>query len=115
MLGRTFISLINLQTIVVENEAILKNHALIYTLTDLNDPGPLCPSHLLYGRRIISLMYPLDSEDSKDTDYLANPIHRMANRQTQLIQHFQTHWKQEYLTALRKFHKVKGTYAPQMI
>ena len=30
--------------------------------------------------------------------------------QTQLIQHFQDHWKQEYLTALREFHKVKGTY-----
>ena len=39
----------------------------------------------------------------------------MFTRQTQLIQHFQDHWKQEYLTALREFHKVKGTYAPQMI
>ena len=63
----------------------------------------------------MSLPYPLDSEDPKDPDYLATPIRRMANRQTQLIQHFQTRWKQEYLTALREFHKVKGTYAPQTI
>ena len=63
----------------------------------------------------MSLPYPLDSEDPKDPDYLATPIRRMINRQTQLIQHFQTRWKQEYLTALREFHKVKGTYAPQTI
>ena len=115
ILGRTYISLINLQTIVVEIEAILNDRPLTYTSTDLNDPEPLCPSHLLYGRRIVSLPYPLDSEDPKDPDYLATPIHRMVNRQTQLIQHFQTRWKQEYLTALREFHKVKGTYAPQTI
>ena len=115
VLGRTFISLINLQTIVVEIEAILNDRPLTYTSTDLNDPEPLCPSHLLYGRRIVSLPYPLDSEDPKDPDYLANPIRRMANHQTQLNQHFQTRWKQEYLTVLREFHKVKGTYAPQTI
>ena len=63
----------------------------------------------------MSLPYPLDTEDPKDPDYPANPICRMANRQTQLIQHFRTLWKQEYLTALREFHKVKGTYAPQTI
>ena len=61
------------------------------------------------------LPYPLDREDPKDPDYLVTPIHRMVNRQTQLIQHFQTCWKQEYLTALREFHKVKGTYVPQTI
>ena len=112
MLGRTFISLINLQTIVVEIEAVLNDHPLTYISTDLNDPGPLCLSHLLYGRRMVSLPYPLDSEDPKDPDYLATLIRRVANCQTQ---HFQTRWKQEYLTALREFHKVKGTYTPQTI
>ena len=90
VLGRTFISLINLQTIVVEIEAILNDRPLTYTSADLNDPEPLCPSHLLYGRQIVSLPYPLDSEDSKDPDYLATPIRSMADRKTQLIQHFQT-------------------------
>ena len=85
VLGRTFISLINLQTIVVEIEAILNDHPLTYTSTDLNHPEPLCLSHLLYGRRIVSLPYPLDSEDPKDPDYLATPICRMANRQHSLF------------------------------
>ena len=50
VLERTFISLINLQIIVVEIEAIFNDHPLTYTSTDLNDPEPLCPLHLLYGR-----------------------------------------------------------------
>lgn len=115
VLGRAFISLSDLQTIVVEIEAILNDRPLTYTSTDLNDPEPLCPSHLLYGRRIVSLPYPLVNEDPKDPDYLATPIRGMFTRQTQLIQHFQNRWKQEYLTALREFHKAKGTTNPQMI
>ena len=115
MLGRTFISLIKLQIIVVEIEAILNDRPLTYMSTDLNDPEPLCPSHLLYGRRIVSLPYPLDNKDPKDPNYLVTPIHDKVNHQMQLIQHFQTRWKQEYLTALREFHKVKGTFALQTI
>ena len=115
VLRRTYILLIYLQTIVVEIEAILNDRPLTYMSTDLNDAEPLCPSHLLYGRRIVSLPYPLDREDPKDPDYLATPIRRMVNRQTQLIQHFHTSWKQEYLTALREFHNVIGTYVPQTI
>lgn len=61
----------------------------IYIYVNLNWPEPLCPSHLPYGRRITSLPCPLVSEDPKDPDYLATPIHGMFTCQTQLIQHFQ--------------------------
>ena len=50
LLGRTYISIINIQTIVVKIEAVLNDHSLTYTSTDLNDPEPLCLSHLLYER-----------------------------------------------------------------
>ena len=117
VLGRTFISLIALQTIVVEVEAILNDRPITYTSTDLNDPEPLCPSHLLYGRRIVSLPYPqVSAEDITDPDYMTAPIIREAfTHQSQILQHFQGRWKQEYLTALREFYKVKGTSAPQVI
>ena len=68
MLGRTFISLITLQTIVAEIEAVLNDCPLTYILTDLNDPEPPCPSHLLYGRKIMALPYPHVS-DISDPDY----------------------------------------------
>ena len=117
VLGRTFISLIALQTIVVEVEAILNDRPITYTSTDLTDPEPLCPSHLLYGRRIVSLPYPqVSAEDITDPDYMTAPIIREAfTHQLQILQHFQGRWKQEYLTALREFYKVKGTCAPQAI
>ena len=56
-----------------------------------------------------------DSEDPKDRDYIATPICRMVNHQIQFILHYQTFWKQEYLTALRGFYKVKDTYTLQSI
>ena len=119
VLGRTFISLIALQTIVVEIEAILNDRPITYTSTDLNDPEPLCPSHLLYGRRIVTLPYPqVNTEDITDPDYTtaSAPIIREAfTHQAHIIQHFQGRWKQEYLTALREFYKVRGTCAPQTI
>ena len=58
VLGRTFISLISLQTIIVEIEAVLNDRPLTYVSSDKSDPEPLTPAHLLYGRRIISLPYP---------------------------------------------------------
>ena len=33
--------------------------------------------------------------------------------QVQILQHFQSRWKQEYLTSLTEFYKVKGTCAPK--
>ena len=33
----------------------------------------------------------------------------MIDRQGVLLQHFQSRWKKEYLTALREFHRTTGT------
>ena len=55
VLGRTFVSLTSLQTIVTEIEATLNDRPLTYMSSDVNDPEPLTPAHLLYGRRIVLL------------------------------------------------------------
>ena len=39
-----------LQTLVVEIEAVLNDRPLTYLSADIDDPEPLTPSHLLYGR-----------------------------------------------------------------
>ena len=54
VLGRAFVTLPVLQTIVVENEATLNDHPLTYVSTDVTDMEPLTPAHLLCGRRITS-------------------------------------------------------------
>ena len=59
-LERTFITLPQLETIVVEIEALLNDRPLTYVSLDISDPEPLIPSHLLYGRRIQSVCHRLN-------------------------------------------------------
>ena len=49
ILGRTFTNLPNLQTLIVEVEAILNDRPLTHLSSDVTDPEPLTPSHLIYG------------------------------------------------------------------
>ena len=53
--SRSHISLVMLQTRVVEIEATVNDRPLIYVSSDISDPHPLTPSDLLYGRKIVSL------------------------------------------------------------
>ena len=49
MLGHTYTTLPILQTLIVEVEAILNDRPLTYLSSDVTDPQPLTPSHLIYG------------------------------------------------------------------
>ena len=62
-LGRAYVTLPSLQTIVVEIEAHLNNRPLTYVSSDLDEPEPLTPSHLLYGRIIDTVPHSLAAED----------------------------------------------------
>ncbi|XP_065891733.1 uncharacterized protein [Dysidea avara] len=102
-LGRTFITLKQLETVITEIEAMLNDRPLTYISSEVTDPRPLTPSHLLYGRRIRPIPCPLDSPvDLDDPDFLVNDttIRRSVDRQTKLIQQFWQRWKYEYLTSL---------------
>ena len=44
-----------------------------------------------------------------DPDYSSNQMRAKVDRQGLLLQHFQSRWKKEYLTALREFHRTTGT------
>ena len=50
-----------------------------------------------------------------DPTYGAASVTAIANRQSQLIQHFQSRWKKEYLTLLRVYHRWAGNSNKQMI
>ena len=62
-LGRAHVSLLVLQTIVVEVELILNNRPLTYLSDDVRDPEPLTPSHILYGRILTNLPHELVSQE----------------------------------------------------
>jgi len=110
-LSRVFITLKQLETIINEIEAMLNDRPLTYISSDLTDPEPLMPSHLLYGRRIRPVPCPLDrSVDLDDPDFSVSDtaLRQTVNRQTRLIQQFWRRWKCEYLTSLREFHRTLG-------
>ena len=111
VLGRAFITLTALQTTVVEVEAVLNDRPLTYLSSTTEDPEPLTPSHLLYGRRIVSLPHPVvENDEESDPDYYSSDQMRTkVNRQGMLLQHFKSRWKKEYLTMLRERHSTTGT------
>jgi len=110
MLGHTYTTLPILQIFIVEVETILNDHPLTYLLSDITDPQPLTPSHLIYGRRIVILSH-LGCEDDevRDSDYNDSGSQtRRAKIQALLLKHFWLRWRQGYLTSLREFHKTIG-------
>ena len=69
---------------------------------------PLTPSHLIVGRRILSLpdklSYQRDNNDDDfevDSDHLNKRVKHLAN----VINQFWKRWRREYLPELRKSHR----------
>ena len=114
-LGRAHVTLSSLQTLVVEIEAHLNNRPLTYVTSDLDEPDPLTPSHLLYGRMINTLPHPIISQDEiTDDDYCTGhtlnlQLSKKAKAQAMVLQNFWNRWKIEYLTSLRETHIANGT------
>ena len=52
-----FTTLNSLQTIIVEIEAIFNDRPLTYVPTAANEPEPITPAHLLYGRKMVCVPY----------------------------------------------------------
>jgi len=106
-LGRAFISLDQLQTVVIEIESMLNDRPLTYVNSDLQDSQPLTPSHLLHGRRIQQVPHSLsDPEELTDpTVVYGTDLRNRMDKLTQLMEHFSSRWKREYLTSLREFYK----------
>ena len=102
-LGRAFVTLSSLQTLIVEIETHLNNRPLTYASTDHNDPEPLTPSHILYGRIINTVPHSLtDEEELSDKNFqeagqkLHHTLSKKAKTQALIIQHFWSRWKKEY-------------------
>ena len=84
MLGRAHITLLTLQTIIVEVEALLNDRPLSYISDDISDPEPLTPAHLLHGRSLKRLPHKQATmEDLQDPTYCgAEQVRRDARIQS---------------------------------
>ena len=94
-----------LLTVIIEIECVLNSRPLNYVnLEDMDEP--LTPSHLVTGRRLLSLPEEVLVQEEKD-----NEVVLLTRRQRYLIlllAHFCTRWGREYVVELREHHQVKG-------
>ncbi len=107
-----------MHTAIVEIEAVVNSRPLSYLNSDdteepstpLNSDDteePLTPSHLLVGRRILSLpdnltCFELDDEDFQISD---ESLQRRARHLNNVLNHFWRRWSMEYLLELRDAHR----------
>jgi hypothetical protein len=116
ILGRRFVTMETLQTIVTEIEAVMNDRPITYVSSNIDDLEPLTPSHLLYGRKMTSL---LDYEHYTDNEIASvqsdqTTLTNRAKLQMQIVSQFRKRWKLEYLTSLREYHKTSGSSKEQI-
>jgi len=89
---------------------MLNDRPLTYVSTDIADPEPLTSAHLMYARRIASVLHHVDDqEEIMDPLYLSDQdMRKVVNKHSRLIQQSWLRWKREYLTVLREFHRTSG-------
>ena len=104
-IGGAILTYEELLTAVVEVESILNCRPLSYVSSE--DPEePLTPSHLLCGRRLMSLP-DSNTSDSPDYDIDVQPrdLSRRMQHLSNILNHFWKRWRNEYLIELRNAHR----------
>ncbi len=99
VLGKALLCMEELQTVLVEIEAIINSRPLTYIFDNPMEPSPLTPSHFLVGKRLTSLPHhagPSTVVSATRNDTLKRYIYRNT-----LLDTFWKRWRHEYLLLLR--------------
>ena len=91
-----------LSTVLVEVEAALNSRPLTYVFDEMEEP--LTPSHLIVGRRILSVPSRSSSDEVGQTEETVT-LTRRAKFLQRTLDHFWNRWRSEYLTQLREYHR----------
>ena len=94
-----------LNTVVIEVEAVINSRPLSYVTCD-NFEQPLTPAHLLTGRRLLSLPDTVSYQDAED-DFEVTPdqLTKRLKYLNRIIDNFWKRWRTEYLSELRDSHR----------
>ena len=108
--GSRSLTLDELNTLVIEIEAVLNSRPLAY-LSEEDTEEFLTPSHLITGHRILSLPDPVERDDAEEPEYLPDTerLTRRMSHLTTLKKRFWKKWKLEYLQELREHHRSLNT------
>ena len=106
VVGRAKFSYDEMHTAIVEIEAIVNSRPLAYIHPD-DLEQPLTPSHLLVGRRLLSLpdhFTYFEPEGDEDFELTTESLQKRAKHLNGVLNHFWKRWSREYLLELRDTH-----------
>ncbi|XP_045201835.2 uncharacterized protein LOC123555228 [Mercenaria mercenaria] len=104
-LGRRLLTLIQLQTLVKEAEAVINSRPLVYVGDDVNSSITLTPNHFL--TLIPTIGIPESEKDDKDTDFRTKEstkdrLLEIWKKGQKVLNMFWTIWRNDYLLSLRE-------------
>ena len=109
-LGKACLTYEELLTVLTEVECRLNSRPLIYLYPDDLEER-LTPSHLISGRRLLSL--PDATRSGTDNSSTHETVTRRARYLQKLMNHLWNRWRREYIPALRESHRLKLDSAGQ--
>ena len=104
--GNATLSYDELNTVIIQIEAVLNARPLTYLYTDSIEEA-LTPSHLIIGRRILNLPDTFLEED-EDAQVTGKTARSRQFYLSQVLTHYWKRWKREYLVDLRECHNLKS-------
>jgi len=115
IIGQARFSYDELNTALIEVEGIINSRPQTYISSD-DLEEPLTPSHLLVGRRLLSLPDGLGITEDNDDDFCVSDttLQKRARHLNNVINHFWNRWVKEYLLELRNAHRYPNTQSQSL-
>ena len=106
-MGQEKLTYDELLTAITEVEMVINSRPLSYVSAD-DMEEPLTPSHLLIGRRVMSLPDHIYHEITDEDEVNSHLLNKRARHLNYTLNRFWVRWRNEYLLELREAHRHSG-------
>ena len=107
IVGQAKLTYDELLTAITEVEMVINSRPLSYVSAD-DMEEPLTPSHLLIGRRVMSLPDHIYHEITDEDEVNSHLLNKRARHLNYTLNRFWVRWRNEYLLELREAHRHSG-------